>query len=209
MFVHTGCVSPITNHSVKCFVKGKSRRIGIGGPRVQKEYCDHMGAVDKNDCDSADWTTTIQTNRYYLRIFCWVLDRVVYTVFVVVIYLALLCIGETNWNKYSNKNGGRRQYQIDLGIEIINFGIDLDWPDPRNHKNKPRYINNRQLVPCDCKVCFFCVRNLTNGIHHKSVVIESPDGRMKYTKCSGTRVFLCDKSKYCKQCYRKQFKLGT
>ena len=64
-------------------------------------------------------------------------------------------------------------------------------------------------MPCDCKVCFFCVRNLTNGIHHKSVVIESPDGRMKYTKCSGTRVFLCDKSKYCKQCYRKQFKLGT
>ena len=168
-----------------------------------------MGAVDKNDRDSADWTTTIRTNRYYLRIFCQALDRVLYTVFVVVTYLAAADIGDPEWKHYSNKNGGCRMYQIDLGMQVINYGLDLDWLDTRNQNNKPRYVNNGLLTPCDCKKCFFYVRNITNGVFHKAVVIESPDGKMKYTQCTGTRVFLHAKSKYCKQCYRQQLRCGT
>jgi hypothetical protein len=46
----------------------------ISAPRAQADYVANYNAVDRNDWDSADYSTTIRTNRYYLRIFCWALD---------------------------------------------------------------------------------------------------------------------------------------
>jgi len=60
--------------SVKRHVKGKSTREVIEGPRAQRDYITFFNAVDRSDRDSADWSTSIQTNRYYIRILCWVLD---------------------------------------------------------------------------------------------------------------------------------------
>jgi hypothetical protein len=48
----------------------------------QSELCFSL-----NDWDSADYLTTIHTNQYYLRIFCWVLDRVIHAAYVVVYFL--------------------------------------------------------------------------------------------------------------------------
>lgn len=93
MFVHTGCVRPSFDYSVKRFVKGKSRRVDISSVRAHKAYYNHLGAIDKNGRNNSEWTITMQTNRCYLRLFCRVLDRVVYTVFVIVIYLAGSDIG--------------------------------------------------------------------------------------------------------------------
>jgi len=91
---------------------------------VQNKYADHYNAVKKNDRDSADYSTTIRTTRYYLRIFFWILDRVVYTCYVVVCSLANANIGNKYWKKYCSKNGGRRRFQIDLAIELINHAIE-------------------------------------------------------------------------------------
>ena len=55
-----------------------------------------MNGVDRNDRDSADYSTSIRTNRYYLRIFCWGLDRVVHAVYVVVCFLAKGDVGKKN-----------------------------------------------------------------------------------------------------------------
>ena len=60
--------------SVKRHVKGKSTREVIEGPRAQRDYITFFNAVDRSDRDSADWSTSIRTNRYYIRILCWVLD---------------------------------------------------------------------------------------------------------------------------------------
>ena len=54
MFIYTACIGPSGRYSVRCFVKVKSKCIEIGGPRVQKEYCDHIGAVNKNNRDSEE-----------------------------------------------------------------------------------------------------------------------------------------------------------
>ena len=67
------------------------------------------------------------TIRYYLRIFFWQLDRVVHTCYVVVCYLAAAGIGDPKWNKYRNKNYGRHDFQIDLGMALLNYAISISW----------------------------------------------------------------------------------
>ena len=44
--------------------------------------------------------------------------------FVIVIYLVQAGMGNPNWKKYVSKHGGRRKFQIDLAIELINFVIE-------------------------------------------------------------------------------------
>jgi len=88
MFIHTKCVGSSNGYTVQRHQKGSARRITIETPLVRNKYADHYNAVDKNDRDSTDYSTTIRTTRYYLRIFFWILDRVVYTCYVVVCSLA-------------------------------------------------------------------------------------------------------------------------
>ena len=36
-------------------------------------------------------------------------------------------IRQPEWNKYSNKNQGRHNFQIDLAIALINYAIEMEW----------------------------------------------------------------------------------
>jgi len=36
-------------------------------------------------------------------------------------------VGNDKLIKYTNKNSGRHDFQIDLGIHLISYGIGLDW----------------------------------------------------------------------------------
>ena len=47
----------------------KKERNVIVGVRAQSEYVKYYNAVDWNDRDSAEYSTSIRNNRYYLRIF--------------------------------------------------------------------------------------------------------------------------------------------
>ena len=111
---------------VKRHVKGKKGRVEIDGPKAQAEYVKYFNAADRNDRDSAGYLTSIRTNRYYIRIICWVLDRVVHTCFAVAIYCAGMVVINADWKCYNkSKNNGRRDFQIELGIDILNYGIGL------------------------------------------------------------------------------------
>ena len=57
----------------------------------------------------------------------------------------------------NESNGGRRKFQIDLGISIINRGIEEDWASPYRADDKPVWMN-KSVVPCACKQCFFCIK---------------------------------------------------
>ena len=108
--------------SVKRHVKGKKGRVEIDGSKAKAEYVKYFNAVNRNDRDSADYSTSIHTHRYYIRIMRWVLDRVVHTCFAVVIYCASMLVINTYWKCYKSKNNGRHDFQIDLGIDILNYG---------------------------------------------------------------------------------------
>ena len=150
-FLNTNKVGFINGLSVKRHGKGQIEREEIAGPRAQKYDVTFFNEVDRNDQDSADWSTTIRTNHYYLQLLCWVLDRVVHSLFEVVVYCSKSKIGKPSWKKYYNKNTERPDFQIDLGIDMLNYGIGLNWVG----KKRPDYMRTGRLVPCDCKMSFF------------------------------------------------------
>ena len=109
------------------------------------------------------------------------------------------------WGLYLDKNGGRRKFQIDLGIALLNYGIGLDW-DGIKVSLKPHWMRQLEFVPCDCEKCFFCLKGLTTGIAHKKnerVKIEYTCGSRRHTKkCTTERVKLKNYSDYCRMCLR-------
>ena len=209
MFVHTNVVGPSSGLTVMRHLKGKKRRVELKGTNAQRDYSKHFNAVDRNDRDSSDYSVTLRTIRWYLRIFFWVLDRVVFSCYLVVVFLYKSNVGKDEWKKYISKNGGRRKFQIDLGMALINYGIGEDWKAPYEENKKPRWMRQKGLKPCECNQCFFCLNGMTNGIHHKQkVTVVSPGGRKKrdldVKQCSSELQRIRDKSKYCRMCYRNQ-----
>ena len=94
----------------------------------------YFNGVDRNDRDSRDYSTSIRTNWYYLRIFCWALDRVIHVLYNVVIFLVDMEMGEKGWKKYTSKETGRHDFQIDLGVALMKRASSDQMKIPgRNH----------------------------------------------------------------------------
>ena len=202
-FLSSNDVGSISGLSLLRHVKGKPVRIYINGPRVRQDYTKYFNATNRNDRDSADYSTSIRTNIYYIRILCWVFDCVVHTCFAVV-----LCenfgIARDDWKKYASKNIGRHDFQIDLGITLLNHGLGLDWDGDK----RPDYVRVGGFVPCNCNKCNFCINGYTNGIAHRKrecVIVEYKcNTRMKTDKCTKKRVNLNNGCDYWKMCHRMQ-----
>ena len=125
-FVSTSHAGFSNGLSVKRHVRGKRDREIIDSVRAQAEYVKWMNAVDRNDRDSADYSTTIRTNGYYLCIFCWALDRVIHCEYCVICWLVSHGVGYKEWWRYLRSRDGRREFQIDLAISLINYTIALE-----------------------------------------------------------------------------------
>ena len=95
--------------------------------------------------------------------------------------------------------------QIDLGIDLLNFAIELEWTNTTTPRTG--WLRQTSFIPCDCKKCFFCLNKLTNGIHHHpetNVVIHHSDGsKTKTPTCTSTAVHITKNSSYCRMCYQK------
>ena len=206
-FLHTNNIGPSSGHSVNHSSRGQRGRSTFKAPNAQKDYAKHFNAVDQNDRDSADYTTSLKTHRWYLRIFFWLFDRVIHQLYVIVIYCAKYGIGPDEWEVYLKKNG-RKIFQIDLARECMNYAIRHAWPDLNGPK--PNWMRQAELVPCECKKCFFCLNNLTSGIAHKrkrgagTTFIHRDNKRTKTVGCTDKRVNLQADNNYCKQCYRER-----
>mmetsp|Transcript_4408 Transcript_4408/g.9774 ORF Transcript_4408/g.9774 Transcript_4408/m.9774 type:complete len:89 (+) Transcript_4408:265-531(+) len=73
--------------------------------------------------------------------------------------------------------------------------------------DRPGWMRQRDIIPCDCKKCFFCIKGLSSGIEHKrkkqKVTINYKTNSVTTSKCTD-RVPLGPSGQYCKMCYRKQ-----
>ena len=148
-------------------------------------------------------STSIQTNRYYLRIFCWLLDRVVHVSYVVVCWCGKDGIGGSDWKQYANdQQEGRRDFQIDLGISLLNTAIEWDWTE----EDRPRWMRQGPWIPCDCEECYFCLNGYTTGIEHKKQKVETVEykcgTRLATDRCMEHRVNLGLGGSYCKMCFQ-------
>ena len=93
---------------MKRHTKGKRKRVRLAAPAIQQEYMKHFNAVDRNGRDSSDYTCSITTHRWYLHIF-WLLDRVVFSCFILVSELYKERIRKKEWQRYV---GARADVQI-------------------------------------------------------------------------------------------------
>ena len=99
---------------------------------IQPDYVKYLNDVDINDHDSADYSVPIRTNRWYLRVFVWLVDRVILSC-----YLTICYTNKDVWSKYRSKNDGKIKFQIDLALAVMEYGIKLDWKAPFDDKDRP------------------------------------------------------------------------
>ena len=87
-----------------------------------------------------------QTNIFIHKYFGPFIDRkhtveqidAIFTVYVVVCFLAKGGVGKKEWRRYDDKNQGRHDFQIDLGIALMNYGISTEWKDTT--EARPNFI---------------------------------------------------------------------
>ena len=212
-WLNTHRVKKSEGYSVKRYVKGQKERVKFSAPEVHKDYSQYMNGVDRNDRDSRDYSTTIRTTRYYLRISFWALDRVLHAMYQVVRCLAEQEVVDKEWElkRYLSSNGGRTRFQIDVALALMSHGINLEWKD--RDGPRPTFMRQTAWVPCNCQECYFCINGLTEGIMDKkkrkadkAAVVYKCGKKRKMIKCpkiGGDRCDLNMKSvQYCRMCYR-------
>ena len=96
-------------HFVTRRTKGKKDLSILEAPKAQLDYAKQFNAVDKNDRDSSDFTTSIsmRTNCWYLRVFFWIFDRVIHLVYKSTTWCYNLGTGVEEYKKYTDKHDGR------------------------------------------------------------------------------------------------------
>ena len=121
--------------------------------------------------------------------------------------MATYSIGPKEWRRYLKSKNGRREFQIDLAIDLINYAVALDWD---GGDDRPSYMRRDSFIPCDCKKCIFCIGNHTGIIHEldtkksKLVFHYQCGGRLVTEGCTTERVNLDIGNQRCKMCYRLQ-----
>ena len=68
------------------------------------------------------------------------------------------------WNRYRDKNFGRHDFQIDLGLALVNYAITLEWV---GEDERTGWMRKNSCVPCDCDKCYFCINGYTTGVANK------------------------------------------
>jgi len=80
---------------------------------------------DRRD-NSSVTIVIIKSNRWYLRILFWTVERAVHYEYIVVNYCVKAGLGDDCWKQYLNKDGGRRRFQLDLCVLLMEFRIRYD-----------------------------------------------------------------------------------
>ena len=198
MFIHTNTIGRSINNFVRRHVRGERQRNVIRAPLAQKHYRENFNAVDINDRDSADYSTSIRTVRYYIRMLCWSLDRVIHACYVIVCECAKSEIGLPEWKKYLSKHNGRHDFQIHLALALMSCAISLDWD---GQGDRPDWMRQKEFVPCNCKKCYFC-KNGHTGNNQEYVAEFKCGKRLRLRGCSDERMKILNYSDYCRLCYR-------
>ena len=103
--------------------------------------------------------------------------------------LAQSDIEQKQWKQYLDIHSGRHDFQIDLALSVMNYGIGLQWDGESDER--PNFVQQNNFVPCNCNKCFFCLNGITTGIAHPptkkaKVTVEYKCGtRVTTNKCTG------------------------
>jgi hypothetical protein len=168
---------------------------------IRLRSADMMGGVDHKDQDTADWTVSLKSNRWCLRMFHWMIDGVLHGACRIVCSIA--SDDNHKWHKHLSKNGGRHKFQMDLGLALISHGLGMDWEEGFDEDKKPPHVRKASYVPCGCGRCFFCKNGETQGVDHKRVGHSFKQAPKETENCSEERTSLVKRGRPCKSCHRK------
>jgi hypothetical protein len=177
------------------------KKIRLDGVPAGISYSKHYNGVDRLDRANADWTVSVRTNRFYLRIFFWQFDATIHLMYIIVIH----SLDEELVKKYKDHRDGRQRFQIDLALALAEFALRYEWDGEISKSNlagRPKWMRGTDIVPCDCGVCFFCKNGFTTGIAHKPVGAGPPSRAKKPKGCSVVREKVKDQTQTCKVCYK-------
>ena len=138
---------------------------------ITQDYQAHMNGVDRKDRAVADWTMSIRTARYYLRIFFWAVDTSIHCMFVITceVVNGAEHPADHPWHGYLNKDSGRYKFQMDLAQALVEYAIEQSW-DGTDEEGKPGWMRDtlsKGYVPCGCGTCYFCQGGITHGVDHR------------------------------------------
>ena len=200
-FLHNHLVEDTSDHTVQRWSPRKKRKKSIPSHEVTTDYSYHMNGVDHKDRDTADWTVSLKSNRFYMRIFYWLFDGVLHAM-----YTIIKVVGSDKahpWHKYLNKHLGRYKFQMDLANDLISRGISMDWLDIEDNDTRPVYVRSQDYVPCGCKECFFCKKGLTHGVDHKKKGKRRSRSSVR-PECPTERANVGQSGGRCTVCYKNQ-----
>ena len=66
------------------------------------------------------------------------------------------CPHRDEWEKYLDHKNGREDFQIDLALALISYGIEYDWSNQSEPKS--RWMCQTELKPCECVNSAFSAR---------------------------------------------------
>ena len=101
------------------------------------------------------------SNHWYLHIIFWMLDWVVFSSYIIVVYLTA-----------SGVKAGWYNFQVDLGMVMMQYTIELEWKEPYEQEVKLAWMHQNPLDPCKCSQCFFCVHRMITGVIHKPKIVR-------------------------------------
>ena len=103
---------------------------------MAKDLSVNMNGVNKSDRYEHDDSMTIRTNMWYLRIWFWKIERVVHCVYIILCYVENAGL-RGDWKKYTSNHDGRKRFQLDPGIVLMEYDINLDCRDVNDKETKP------------------------------------------------------------------------
>ena len=201
-FPHNHLVQPCADDFVERFSPRRQKKRKVVAHAITSDYIEHFNGVDHKDRDTADWTVSLKSNRFCLRIFFWCLDSIIHAMFVIAVNVAKRGGDSHQWRRYVDSNLGRYRFQMDLGLALMNAGISRDWKDPKtNNKVSDRllYVRKHDWIPCDCKRCFFCLNKMTCGVAHPNRGIKKQPKSHERPACS-PRMKLSKTTQCCEIC---------
>jgi hypothetical protein len=159
-------------HTVLRMSPKSKKKKEVNSPRAISSFDSTFNGVDRKDRDTSDWTISVKSHRWYLRLNYWVVDAAIHSSYLLIVHIGNKR-AETNpehpWLKYSGRNG-RMIFQMHLAHSLMEKGLLMDCPDVANFKKpklRPRYIRKKDYHPCECQRCFFCKYRITYGVQHK------------------------------------------
>ena len=74
--------------------------------------------------------------------------------------------------KYQSHISGWYNFQVDLGMDMMQYTIELEWKEPYEQEVKLAWMHQNPLDPCKCSQCFFCGHRMITGVIHKPKTVR-------------------------------------